>query len=160
MYIQINDVKEEDFPSLAVNLQTLLIEAGFPYALTYENRFQAVASLSLHSVFLSRKAELDQFVSGLGRITNLISCHTEKAKSLLESGSAKPLTAEDLMSLVEFEDVDDLRKDFFNRYVLTERKFKSLFFYSVSNYYVERSLDISIQNYYVIYFQKVNSLDC
>jgi hypothetical protein len=48
---------------------TLLVEAGFPYLFTFENRFQAMASLCLHSVWLSRKAELDQLMSGLPRST-------------------------------------------------------------------------------------------
>jgi hypothetical protein len=91
-----------------------------------------MTSLSLHSVFLSRKAELDQFFSDLGPIKKLISDHPEKTKPLLLSGYSKPLAAGDVMSLVEFEDVDDIHKEFFNHYVLTEGAINTVGYFIIS----------------------------
>ena len=50
--------------TVAGEVQTLLIESGYPHCLNIENRFQAMTSLCLHGVLLSRKAELDQFLLG------------------------------------------------------------------------------------------------
>jgi hypothetical protein len=54
------------------------METGFPHFLTLENRFQAMTSLCLHGILLSRKAELDQFVLGLGPLVDIIKQHPKK----------------------------------------------------------------------------------
>ena len=93
------------------------MEAGFPHILTIENRHH---SLCLHSVFLSRKAELDQFMAGLGPLINLVREHPDQAEPLFVVGYSKSLSADDILSLVEYEDVDTMHKEFFNHYVCTE----------------------------------------
>jgi hypothetical protein len=115
----LDNIKQEDVSTFAGEIRSLLVEAGFPYLLTFENRFQAMASLCLHSVLLSRKAELDQFMSGLGPLINLICKHPDQTEPLLVAGQAKSPSAEDLLSLVEYEEVDEVRKDFFKQYVCT-----------------------------------------
>ena len=118
-----DDLKEEDVASLAIELQGLLIEAGFPHILTYENRFQAIVALCFHSVILSRKAELDQFISGLGPLINIVRNYPDLAAPLFMTGHATPITAEEVLSLVEYEDVDDKHKEFFQKYVREESKY-------------------------------------
>ena len=99
----------------------MLTESGFPNMLTFENRFQAI-SLCLHSVFLSRKAELDQFMAGLGPLLNLIRKHPHLEEPLFVAGIAKPPTADQFLAIVEYEDVDGMHIDFFKQYVCTECK--------------------------------------
>ena len=100
----------------------MLTESGFPNILTFANRFQAMTSLCLHSIFLSRKAELDQFMAGLGPVLNLIRQHPQLAEPLLGAGIAKPPTADEFLAMVEYEDVDDMHINFFKEYVRTECK--------------------------------------
>ena len=40
--------------TVAGEVQTLLIESGFPHCLNIENRFQAMTSLCLHGVHVKR----------------------------------------------------------------------------------------------------------
>jgi hypothetical protein len=119
----LDDLKEEDVASLAIELQGLLIEAGFPHILTYENRFQAIVALCFHLVILSRKAELDQFISGLGPLINIVCKYPDLAAPLFMTGHATPITAEEVLSLVEYEDVDDKHKELFQKYVREESKY-------------------------------------
>ncbi len=91
------------------------METGFPHFLTLENRFQAMTSLCLHGILLSRKAELDQFVLGLGPLVD-IKQHPKKMEPLFLAGSEKLPTAEEFLSLVEYEDVNDSLKQHFIRY--------------------------------------------
>ena len=107
---------------LAGELQALLTEAGFPHVLTFENRLQAMTALCLHSVFLTRKAELDQFRTGLGPIVDIICKHPNNAKPLLQAGHNKPLTANEILPLVKFDDIDEKHKEFFQEYLRTECK--------------------------------------
>ena len=81
-----------------------------------------MTSLCLHSVFLSRKAELDQFMSGLGPVLDLIRKYPHLGEPLLVAGIAKPPTANEFLEIVEYEDVDDMHVDFFKQYVCTECK--------------------------------------
>lgn len=101
-------------------MNTLLTEAGFPSILTFENRFQAMTSLCLHSVFLSRKAELDQFMARLGPVLNLIRKNPQLAKPIPVADKVKPPSAEEF--LVEDKDVDNMHIDFFKQYICTECK--------------------------------------
>ena len=117
-----DNVKQEDVARLGTELQGLLIEAGFPHILTFENRFQAIMALCLHSVILSRKAELDQFISGLGPLINIVRKHPDLAAPLFVAGCATPPTSEEVLSLVKYEDVDDKHKEFFQKYVREECK--------------------------------------
>ena len=119
-------VKQEDVAGLATELQGLLIEAGFPHILTFENRFEAIMALCLHSVILSRKAELDQFISGLGPLINIVRKHPDLAAPLFVAGCATPPTSEEVLSLVKYEDVDDKHKEFFQKYVREECKCTAL----------------------------------
>ena len=118
-----DDAKQEDVASLATELQGLLIEAGFPHILTFENRFQAIIALCLHSVILLRKAELDQFISGLGPLISIVRKYPDLAAPLFVAGRATPPTAEEVLSLVRYEDVDDKHKEFFQKYVREECKY-------------------------------------
>ncbi len=86
---------KEDETTVAGEMQQLLIESGFPHPLTLENRFQAMMSLCLHSVVLSHKA-------------NKV------------SSGAKPPTGNDLLSLIDYENVDDEIKHHFICYVHSE----------------------------------------
>ena len=90
-------------------MSTLLTEASFPSLLTFENHFQAMTSLCLHSVFLSRKAELGQFMAGLGPVLNLICKHLHLAEPILVADKVKPPSAEEFLALVEYEDVDNMQ---------------------------------------------------
>ena len=101
------------------------METGFPHFLSLDNRFQAMTSLCLHGIILSRKAELDQFVSGLGPLVDVIKQHPKKMEPLLVAGTKKPLTAEEFLSLVEYEDVDDSLKQHFIHYVHLPGKWQS-----------------------------------
>ena len=112
--------------TVAGDVQGLLTEAGFPHLLSFENRFQAMTSLCLHAVFLSRKAELDQFMSGLGPLVNVIHEHPTIAEPLLVAGHGKPPTADDLLSLITYENVDDEHKEFFKQYISTEGQYIAL----------------------------------
>ena len=105
-----DDVKQEDVARLGLELQGLLIEAGFPHVSTFENRFQAIMALCLHSVILSRKAELGQFISGLGPLIKIVRKHPDLAEPLFVTGHATSPTAEEILSLVRYEDVDDKHK--------------------------------------------------
>ena len=118
-----DDAKQEDVASLATELQGLLIEAGFPHILTFENRFQAIIALCLHSVILLRKAELGQFISGLGPLINIVRKYSDLAAPLFVAGRATPPTAEEVLSLVRYEEVDDKHKEFFQKYVREECKY-------------------------------------
>ena len=71
-----------------MELQGLLIEAGLPHILTFENRFQAILTLCLHSVILLRKAELDQFISGLDPLINIMCKYPDLAAPLFMAGHA------------------------------------------------------------------------
>lgn len=104
---------------VAEDVKPLLIEAGFPKQLSMENFFQAIMSLCLHSVLLSRKAELDQFISGLGPLHALITKHPTKTECLFVTGNESPPTAEELLSLMVFEDVQPNIVNFFNKYLKT-----------------------------------------
>ena len=127
-------VKQDNVATVADDLQGLLIEAGFPNVLTYENRFQAIMSLCLHSVLLSRKAELDQFISGLGPLISIVRKHPDLAAPLFLAGSAKPPSAEEVLSIVEYENVDDKYKEFFQNYVKAECKYSFSFIYMLSSH--------------------------
>jgi hypothetical protein len=87
-----------------------------------ENRHQAVFSLCLHSVIPSRKAELDQFIVGLGPIIESVRRYPEVMKSVFVGGEAKPPTAKEFMDLVVFENVDGLLQEFLQQYLVTEGK--------------------------------------
>ena len=106
-----DDAKEENISALSNELSTLLVEAGFPHILTIDNRFQAMTSLCLHSVFLSRKAELDQFMSGLGPLIKLVRQHPDQAEPIFVAGYSKTVSAEDILPLVDYEDVDSMTKN-------------------------------------------------
>ena len=45
-----------------------------------------MTSFCLHGIILSRKAELDQFVSGLGPLVDVIKQHPKKMEPLLVAG--------------------------------------------------------------------------
>lgn len=105
-----DNLTKEDETIVAGELQQLLIESGFPHALTFENRFQA----------MTRKAELDQFLIGLGPLVESIRQYPDVMEPLFVAACAKPPTADDLLSLVEFECVDDDLKQYFTRYVRAE----------------------------------------
>lgn len=84
-----------------------------------DNFFQAAMALCLHSVFLSRKAELDQFITGLGPVHSIIKQHPVLAEALFLVGKGKPLTAEEFLSLVVIQDVQPNIANFFNEYLRT-----------------------------------------
>ena len=93
------------------------METGFPHFLSIENRFQAMTSLCLHGIILSRKAELDQFMSGMGPLVDIIKQHPKKMEPLFLASSSKPPSPEDFLSLVQYEDVNDSLKQYFLCYV-------------------------------------------
>jgi hypothetical protein len=111
---------KEDETTIAGQVQQLLIESGFPHTLTLENRFQAMMSLCLHGVLLSCKAELDQFLLGLGPLVDNIRKYPDVFELLFVSSGAKPPTGDDLLSLIDYENVDDEIKQYFIRYVHSE----------------------------------------
>ena len=84
-----DDAKEENISALSNELSTLLVEAALPHVLTIDNRSQAMTSLCLHSVFLSRKAELDQFMSRLGPLIKLVQQHPDQAEPIFVAGYSK-----------------------------------------------------------------------
>jgi hypothetical protein len=100
-------------------VEPLLIEAGFSHRLSMENFFQAIISLCLHSVLLSRKAELDQFVRGLGPLLTIIKEHPEKAECLLLVGNTNPPTSQELLSVMKFVDVQPNIIELFKQYLAT-----------------------------------------
>ncbi|CAB3995635.1 Hypothetical predicted protein [Paramuricea clavata] len=69
------------------------------------------------SVILSRKAEVDQFMEGLGPLLQRIKNHPEKFEPLFVAGACKPPLSEDLFSIVDYDDVDERMKEYFTRYV-------------------------------------------
>ena len=81
---------EDNKNSVIMDVQPLLIESGFPHSLSLENRFQAIASLVLHAVIFSRKAEVDQFIEGLGPLLQKIKDHPEKCEPLFVVGACEP----------------------------------------------------------------------
>ena len=56
----------DNVDEVSSKVQTLLADAGFPQVLSMCNKLEAITALCVHSVILSRKAELDQFALGLG----------------------------------------------------------------------------------------------
>ena len=103
--------------SVIMDVQPLLVESGFPHFLSLENRFQAMTSLVLHAVILSRKAEVDQFMEGLGPLLQIIKNHPEKFEPLFVAGACEPPLSEDLFSIVDYDDVDERMKEYFTHYV-------------------------------------------
>jgi hypothetical protein len=103
--------------SVIMDVQPLLVESGFPHFLSLENRFQAMTSLVLHAVILSRKAEVDQLMEGLGPLLQRIKNHPEKFEPLFVAGACEPPLSEDLFSIVDYDDVDERMKEYFTRYV-------------------------------------------
>ena len=103
--------------SVIMDVQPLLVESGFPHFLSLENRFQAMTSLVLHAVILSRKAEVDQFMEGLGPLLQRIKNHPETFEPLFVAGACEPPLSEDLFSIVDYDDVDERMKEYFTRYV-------------------------------------------
>lgn len=107
-----------EFDSIAEVLREPLIDAGYPYRLTFENKQDAVRNLMVHMVVLSRKSEIDQFAYGLGPVLGLIKAYPERLKVLFTLDSERALLPEDLMSIVNFEDSLPLHlKEYFQRYV-------------------------------------------
>mgnify|MGYP002803387056 FL=1 len=106
--------------TVASEVQTLLIESGFPHCLNMENRFQSMTSLCLHGVILSRKAELDQFLIGLGPVAEFIRKYPNIMEQIFVTGHAQQPTADDFLSLIEYDGVDDEIKEFFIRYLQAE----------------------------------------
>ena len=86
-----------------------------------DNFFQAIMSLCLHSVLLSRKAELDQFIYRLGPLHAVITKYPTKAECLFVTGNEKPPTADELLSLMVFEGVQPNIVNFFNEYLKTSQ---------------------------------------
>jgi hypothetical protein len=78
---------------------------------------EQMTSFCLHGILLSRKAELDQFVLGLGPLVDIIKQHPKTMEPLFLAGSEKLLTAEEFLSLVEYDNVNDSLKQHFIRYV-------------------------------------------
>ena len=68
-------------------VQTLLAEAGFPQVLSVSNKLEAITALCVHSVILSRKAELDQFAVGLGPVLGVAMKYPDMMKSMFVSCS-------------------------------------------------------------------------
>ncbi|XP_068725046.1 G2/M phase-specific E3 ubiquitin-protein ligase-like [Montipora capricornis] len=68
-------------------VQTLLAEAGFPQVLSVSNKLEAITALCVHSVILSRKAELDQFAVGLGPVLGVAMKYPDMMKSVFVSCS-------------------------------------------------------------------------
>ena len=101
-------------------VQTLLAEAGFPKVLSVSNRLEAITALCVHSVILSRKAELDQFAVGLGPVLGLAKKYPDVLKSLFvncsEPGSASVTPAE-FKGLLVFEGLQDKVKEYFLEYI-------------------------------------------
>ena len=99
-------------------VQTLLAEAGFPKVLSVSNKLEAITALCVHSVILSRKAELDQFAVGLGLgpVLGLAKKYPDVLKSLFvncsEPGSAS-VTPAAFKGLLVFEGLQDKVKEFF-----------------------------------------------
>lgn len=113
---------EENKEAVASQVQPLLVESGFPHSLTIENHFQAM-SLCLNGVILSRKAELDQFLLGPSPFVDNIGRNPELMEPLFVAGSSKPPTADDLLSLTEFDDVEDCIKEYFTQYISLRSKY-------------------------------------
>lgn len=90
------------------NVTNCLIDSGFTKALTVETKGEAIMSILLNCVILSRKAELDQFADGLGPLLNKIRSYPDICKSLLvQSDEFTRVTAGKLKSLLVFQDVND-----------------------------------------------------
>ncbi len=76
---------------------------------------------------------MDQFISGLGPPIKIICKHPDLAEPLFVTGRATSPTAEEVLSLVKYEDVDDKHKLFFQKYVRQECKCTfSLIIYLIS----------------------------
>ena len=108
---------EDNKNSVIMDVHPQLIESGFPHSLSLENRFQAMTSLVLHAVILSRKAEVDQFIEGLGPLLQKIKDHPEKFEPLFVAGACEPPLSKDLFSIVEYDDVDKRIREYFTRYI-------------------------------------------
>ena len=58
----------EDFDNIPTIINNALVETGFTKRLVKANKREAITSIMLNNVILSRKAELDQFSQGLGPV--------------------------------------------------------------------------------------------
>ena len=78
-------------------LQDSVIAVGYPYRLTKNDHGEAVCSLLVHEIILSRRTEIDQFTNE-GQV---------------------PLVASEFLKLVTYENTLPRHlKDYFQRYVL------------------------------------------
>lgn len=104
-----------------------LVDAGFTKALTVENKGEAMMTVMLHCVILSRKAELDQFSDGLGPLLTKIRSNADICKPLLvQSIDDTKVTAEKLKSLLVFEKLTEPLQQFLIDYI--EMKGKLILF--------------------------------
>ena len=104
-------------------VQTLLAEAGFPQVLSVSNKLEAITALCVHSVILSRKAELDQFAVGLGPVLGVAMKYPDMMKSMFVSCSepaSLSVTPAAFKDLLVFEDVHDKVKEYFLEYIEKE----------------------------------------
>ena len=97
-------------------VQTLLAEAGFPQVLSVSNKLEAITASCVHSVILSRKAELDQFAVGLGPVLVVAMKYPDMMKSMFVScpePASLSVTPAAFKDLLVFEDVQDKVKEYF-----------------------------------------------
>lgn len=59
-------------------------------------------------------------MGGLGPLIKLVQQHPDQAEPIFVAGHSKTLSIEDMISLVDYEDVDSMHKEFFNRYICTK----------------------------------------
>ena len=85
-------------------LQDSVIAAGYPYRLTKENHGEAVRSLLVHEIILSRRSEIDQVIAGLGpEICTMVKEHGKVMSSLFTNEGQVPLVASEFLKLVTYE---------------------------------------------------------
>ncbi|XP_062506321.1 uncharacterized protein LOC134182894 isoform X1 [Corticium candelabrum] len=129
------DISNEEFETHVTVLQDSVIAAGYPYRLTKENHGEAVRSLLVHEIILSRRSEIDQVIAGLGpEICTMVKEHGKVMSSLFTNEGRVPLVASEFLKLVTYENTLPRHlKDYFQRYVLeADEKHLRLLLQSVS----------------------------
>ncbi|XP_062504888.1 uncharacterized protein LOC134181638 [Corticium candelabrum] len=98
------DISNEEFETHVTVLQDSVIAAGYPYRLTKENHGEAVRSLLVHEIILSRRSEIDQVIAGLGpEICTMVKEHGKVMSSLFTNEGQVPLVASEFLKLVTYE---------------------------------------------------------
>ena len=107
----------EDFDCISEGIIHSLVETGFTKMLSKTNKYEAISSIMLNSVILSRKAELDQFIEGLGPVIREAHYHSEIFKPLFVHSEDQVLSPELFQSLLLDRSLDPTMKGYFHKFI-------------------------------------------